>query len=259
MYIYIYIYIPFFHFACFHVIIRPFFVHNLMMTLNINKVIIETLINEYYHLFFSSLLLLLLSAIFRNKFFFLQIFKVNMSPASTPSTIYDHLMINFQQQPKIFTRNTPISSNTSYDLSNKLHSSNLKSNFDNLLMTRKPKSTPLENDERMKRRYTITHVTIPEPIVQCSVSNQVYDKTLLKRPLKSANISSTSKEINSTCFESSLKNNNNNNATKPMDFRPLIKNGRRRFTTIASSSPMVIVKKKSPSPMNNGSLEQVCM
>ncbi|CAM4930060.1 unnamed protein product [Rotaria socialis] len=176
-----------------------------------------------------------------------------MSPTSSSSTIYDHLMINFHQQPKIFIRNNAISSNTSYDLSNKLNSSNSKSNCNNLLISRKPKSIPPDREQRPKRRYTITDVTMPEPIVSCSVSNQAYDKAIIKKPSTPSNISSVSKEINSTRFHSPLSNNIQN---KQMDFRPLIINGRRRFTTITSTSPMIIVKKKSPSPMNNISSEQ---
>ncbi|CAF5091491.1 unnamed protein product, partial [Rotaria socialis] len=63
---------------------------------------------------------------------------------------------------------------------------------------------------------------MPEPIVSCSVSNQAYDKAIIKKPSTPSNISSVSKEINSTRFHSPLSNNIQN---KQMDFRPLIING----------------------------------
>ncbi|CAF4136519.1 unnamed protein product [Rotaria sp. Silwood2] len=176
-----------------------------------------------------------------------------MSPTSSSSTIYDHLMINFQQQPKMIMRNNATSLNSTYDISNNLYSSNSRSDCDNLSMMKKTKSIPINKDERSKRRYTITHLTVPEPIVRCSVSNQAYDKAIIQQPLTSPNISSTCQDINSACFHSPFSKNIQ---VKQMDFRPLITNGRRRFTTISSASPMIIIKKKSLSPMHNMSLDQ---
>jgi hypothetical protein len=188
-----------------------------------------------------------------------------MSPtSSSSSTIYDHLMINFHQQPKMVMRNNTNSSNNIYDNSNKFYSSNSNSDCDNLLMIKQTQSLPLGEQQRAQRRYTITHITIPEPVVRCSVSNQAYDKAIIRKSLPTSNISSTWKETNSNTnsktnakyFHSPISSNIE---VKPMDFRPLIINGRRRFTTISSTSPMVIIKKKSPSPMHNISFEQVCV
>jgi len=173
-------------------------------------------------------------------------------------------MINFHQQPKMTIRNNTNSSSNVYDNSNKFHSSNSTSDRDNLLLLKKTQSLPLDEQQRAKRRYTITHVTMPEPIVRCSVSNQAYDKAIIRKSLPTSNISSTWKETNSNTntktnpkyFHSPISSNIE---VKPMDFRPLIKNGRRRFSTISSASPMMIIKKKSPSPMNTISFDQVCV
>jgi hypothetical protein len=173
-------------------------------------------------------------------------------------------MINFHQQPKMTMRNNTNSSTNVYDNSNKFHSSNSTSDRDNLLLLKKTQSLPLHEQQRAKRRYTITHVTMPEPIVRCSVSNQAYDKAIIRKSLPISNISSTWKETNSNTnaktnpkyFHSPISSNIE---VKPMDFRPLIKNGRRRFNTISSASPMMIIKKKSPSPMNTISFDQVCV
>ncbi len=188
-----------------------------------------------------------------------------MSPtSSSSSTIYDHLMINFQQQPKMIMRSNINSSNNIYDNSKKFYSSNSKSDCDNLLILKKTQSLPFNEQQRAKRRYTITHISIPEPILRCSVSNQAYDKAIIRKPLPTPNISSTRAEknsnpnakTNSKYFHSPLSSNIE---VKPMDFRPLIINGRRRFSTISSAPPMIIIKKKSPSPMNNISFDQVCV
>ena len=188
-----------------------------------------------------------------------------MSPtSSSSSTIYDHLVINFHQQPKMIMRNNANSLNTIHENSNELSSLKSKLNCNNLLMTKKIQSIPFENGERSKRRYTITHVTIPETNTCCSVSNQVYDKAIIQKPLKVSNISSTWKEINpklneninSNCLHSTLSKSIEK---KQIDFRPLIINGRRRFNTISSTSPMIIVKKKSSCPIRHTSIEQVCV
>jgi hypothetical protein len=188
-----------------------------------------------------------------------------MSPtSSTPVTIYDHLMTNFHQQPKMIMRNDTNSSNNIYDNSNKISSSKLKSDCDNLLLLKKTQSIPLNEQQRAKRRYTITHIAMPEPVVRCSVSNQAYEKAIIRKSLPTSNISSISKETNSNTnvkinpqyFQSSISSNIE---VKPMDFRPLIINGRRRFNTISSTSPMIIIKKKSPSPMNAITFQQVCV
>lgn len=177
-----------------------------------------------------------------------------MSPTSSSSSIYDHLMINFHQQPKMIMRNNTTLSHTTYGDSSQFFSSKSKSHCDNSILMNKIKSFPLNKDDRSKRRFTITHVTLPEPMVCCSVSNQAYDKAIIHKPSISSNISSTWKETNAKCCPSPISKNAE---VKQMDFRPLITNGRRRFSTISSGSPMIIVKKKSSSPMNNVSVEQV--
>jgi hypothetical protein len=166
-------------------------------------------------------------------------------------------MINFQQQPKMIMRNNTISSTNIYDNSNKLFASNSKTDSDKFLLIKKTQSLPSDaQQQRAKRRYTITHLTIPEPVVRCSVSNQVYDKaTVQQKSQPTANISSTLKETNIKHLQTPLSSNIE---VKPMDFRPLIINGRRRFSTISSGTPMVIIKKKSPSPMHTISFDQVC-
>ena len=188
-----------------------------------------------------------------------------MSPtSSSSSTIYDHLMINFQQQPKLVMRNNAHSSTNIYDNSRKLLSSNSNTDANNSLLIKKTQSLPLDEQQRTKRRFTITHISVPEPVTHCAVSNQAYEKAIPRKSLPTSNLLSTWKESNQN---SSAKTNpkyiktplTSNIEVKPMDFRPLIINGRRRFTTISSASPMVIIKKKSPSPMNTISFGQVCV
>lgn len=187
-----------------------------------------------------------------------------MSPtSSSSSTIYDHLMINFQQ-PKLIMRNNAQSSTNIYDNSRKLLASNSNTHGENSLLVKKTQSLPLDEQQRTKRRFTITHISIPEPTIHCAVSNQAYEKTIPRKSLPTSDLLSTWKESNEN---SNAKSNpkylkapfTSNIEVKPMDFRPLIINGRRRFTTISSASPMVIIKKKSPSPMNTISFGQVCV
>ncbi len=179
-----------------------------------------------------------------------------MSPtSSSSSTIYDHLMINFQQQPKLIMRNNTNSSNNIYDNSKKFYSSKSKTDGDQLLMIKKTQSLPMHQQPQTNRRYTITHITIPEPVVRCSVSNQAYDKAIIRKSPPISNSSSIWKETNQKSFHSPISSNIE---VKPMDFRPLIINGRRRFSTISSATPMIIIKKKSPSPRNTIPFQQVC-
>lgn len=179
-----------------------------------------------------------------------------MSPTS--SAIYDHLMINFTQQPKLIMRNNAQSSTNIYDNSRKLFATNSNTNGDNSLLIKKTQSLPLDEQQRNKRRFTITHVSIPEPTIRSAVSNQAYEKPIPRKSLstwKDANENDSAKS-NPKYLKGPITSNIE---VKPMDFRPLIINGRRRFTTISSASPMVIIKKKSPSPMNTISFGQVCV
>lgn len=189
-----------------------------------------------------------------------------MSPtSSSTSTIYDHLMINFQQQPKMIMRNNTNLSNNIYDNSNHIYSSSSKSDCNDLLLLKKTQPLPLHEQQRSKRRYTITHISTPEPVVRCSVSNQAYDKPIIQKSIPTSNNSSLWNETNSNVnsktnpkyFHTPLSPTIE---VKPMDYRPLIVNGRRRFHTLSSTTPMVIIKKKSSSPMHTiSSFEQVCV
>lgn len=169
-----------------------------------------------------------------------------MSPTSSSSAIYDHLLINFQQQPKLFTRHEPDSSNRNQFVSTILRA-----------------SIPADEQAPIKRHYTITHTPVSEPIVRCSVSNQVYEKGLLQKSPFPVTVSDTSFQpsrsatANTHVRSSRLPLASSTFDDTPTDFRPLIINGRRRFTTLPSSSPMIIIKKKSPSPMHGISLNEV--
>ena len=187
-----------------------------------------------------------------------------MSPtSSSSSTIYDHLMINFQQ-PKLIMRNNAQSSTNIYDNSRKLLAAKSNTDGENSLLIKKTQSLPLDEQQRTKRRFTITHISMPEPTIRCAVSNQAYEKTIPRKSVPTSDLLSTWRESNEN---SNAKSNpkylkaplTSNIEVKSMDFRPLIINGRRRFTTISSASPMVIIKKKSPSPMNTISFGQVCV
>lgn len=183
-----------------------------------------------------------------------------MSPTSSPSTIYDHLMISFPQQPKIFLRNGSETSNGSHE-STPSSSTKPKSNDDHFLTTMHRKSIPPDELIPSKRRYTITQMTVTEPKVRCSVSNQIYDKIIPQKSVASTAVtdqtikmsSSTESNLKPTqvlSTSSSLSSPSSSNIeVLPIDYRPLITYGRRRFTTQSSLSPMLIVKKKSPSPI----------
>lgn len=185
-----------------------------------------------------------------------------MSPTSTSSsTIYDHLMINFpqQQHPKLIMRNNPKNlSNNIYDNSTRYFHLNSQPNGEHLLPMKKTQSLPVDDQQRAKRRFTITHLTTAEPVIRCSVSNQAYEKAISRPPISSSKKSSVSNEL-PTETKYSQPSVSSNIEVKPMDFRPLIVNGRRRFSTISSATPMVVIKKKSPSPMNTTSFIQVCI
>ena len=183
-----------------------------------------------------------------------------MSPTSSPSTIYDHLMINFPHQPKIFVRNGAEPANGVNKISS-TSSSNSKSTGDRFSTTMHRKSIPPDEPAANQRRYTITQMTVTEPKVRCSVSNQIYDKIIpRKSPAHTEVIDPTLKTnaIQIPSSSSSLSSPSSSNIeVSQIHYRPLITNGRRRFTTLTSASPMVIVKKKSPSPQPRLFYEQV--
>ena len=111
-------------------------------------------------------------------------------------------------------------------------------------------------------------MTVTAPKVRCSVSNQIYDKIIPAKSstfnevtdqmIKSNSIESNFKPIQIPSSSSSLSSPSSSNIeVSQIDYRPLITHGRRRFTTLTSSSPMIIVKKKSPSPKPRLFYEQV--
>jgi hypothetical protein len=157
-----------------------------------------------------------------------------MSPVTS---INDHLTFNIHQQPNMTIRSN----------STRLFIPNSRSDSENLHALTKEKSHPFNEQEQPKRRFTVTNISIPETIRDCSVDNQVYDKSMIKKSSTTQNISEH-QQTNPTFYRISSSN---------MDFRPLITNGRRKFGTLPSSSSMIIIKKKSPSPMNNISYNQV--
>lgn len=174
-----------------------------------------------------------------------------MSPTSlSSSAIYDHLVVNYPEKPQIMTRNHVLSVTTSQDDS---VPPTLKPECNRSFTLKKRK--PLSTDEQ-NRRHTVTNINLVEPSLRCSVSNQTYEQIPPQKPTRKFNISATLKEKSSRSARPPLTSNIE---VKPMDFRPLIINGRRRFNTISAGTPMVIIKKKSPSPMNNFNRDQVCI
>jgi hypothetical protein len=157
-----------------------------------------------------------------------------MSPVTS---INDHLTFNIHQQPNMTIRSN----------STKLFIPNSRSDSENLHMLTKRKYHPFDEQEQSKRRFTVTNISIPETITNCSADNQLYDKSMIKKSSTTQNISAH-QQPNPKFYRIPSSN---------MDFRPLITTGRRKFGTIPSSSSMIIIKKKSPSPMNSISYNQV--
>lgn len=158
-----------------------------------------------------------------------------MSPTS--SAIYDRLMINAHQQPNILPR------------------SHSKSEWDNLHVLSKRKSHSNDEHERSKRRLTITHISAPETVIHCSISNQAYDRPSIRKSSTNQHLSTwqpaepTKYRIPTSCSSVEIRS---------MDFRPLITNGRRKLGPIPTSASMIIVKKKSPPSIRSLSFQQVC-
>ena len=193
-----------------------------------------------------------------------------MSPTLSVSPIYDHLMINAHEQPKISMRNATNSSIPTRNF-NQSGLLNTQSSGDHLFNTEHRKSIPPDVQSQPKRRYTITHTTISEPIIRCSVSNQVYDMPLWCKTSTFSDTSATSYEMNPNEIYKQNTNygglssssqtsspHSSNSRIPPTDFRPLIINARRRLTMIPSASPpMIIVKKTSPFSNYRSISEQV--
>lgn len=169
-----------------------------------------------------------------------------MSPISD---VYDHLTTNTYQKSKNMIKND----------SNGVSSSDITSNDENLQTISKRKSILSDEQEQSKRRLSVTKASIPETIIRCSVSNQAYEKPLIGKVLTNEN-KSHQQQTNVKSYR--LPNSSARVEVKAMDFRPLIVNGRRKLngrasTSLSSSSSMIIIKKKSPSPINNISFNQV--
>jgi len=122
---------------------------------------------------------------------------------------------------------------------------NSKSKFENLRMLPERKFVSFNEQRQTKRPYTLTNQSIQHTIRHCSVN----DQSMLQKSSTTHNISTYPKSYRIQTSASTTE-------IKPIDFRPLITHGRRKFSAISSSS-MIITKKKSPSPMNHISSNQV--
>ena len=149
-----------------------------------------------------------------------------MSPTSP---IYDHLTVNVHPPTPMDIRN------------------NSKPDCE------KRKSHVFDDQSQSKRRYTITNISIPEPIIHYSVNNHGYDTAMIQRSSTTQNLPSYQEKYS----QSYGIPTSSNIEIKSLDFRPLIIHGRRKFGTIPPSSSMIIIKKKSPSPISNISYNQV--
>ena len=177
-----------------------------------------------------------------------------MSPTSlSSSAIYDHLITNYHHKPQATTRNQTPPVDHAEDESPRIVVSTSKPDSARQWKIKRRKPTPADDQNR---RHTVTHIILSEPSARSSVSNQIYDTVALQKPAQTLNGASTPKEKSPGNARSPLTSNIE---VKPMDFRPLIINGRRRFNTISSAAPMVIIKKKSPSTIIKLSTEQVCV
>lgn len=150
-----------------------------------------------------------------------------MSPTSS-SSIYDHLIIHGPSRSKMTIRPQP----------QFMHSSNIE-----ILPKRKSHSID-ELEKSKQRRFTITNLSQPETVIHYTVSNQAYDRPLLRK-------SSTTHTMprlqprDLTCYRIPTSSRAPTIEIQPIDFRPLITQGRRRLRPIPTSASMIIVKKKS--------------
>ena len=168
-----------------------------------------------------------------------------MSPISSTSNLYDHLVISPHQQSKTNFRNTTT-------IIPKLP---LKSDSEHWQMIAKRKFIPNDENQKMKRRYTVTHISIPETIIHHSVNNQIYDQPKLRKSSTAQNIPGKQRfNFSASQIENSPSASLE---SQSIDFRPLITSGRRKFRPISPSSAMIIIKKKNPTLINNFSSSQV--
>ena len=140
---------------------------------------------------------------------------------------------------------------------NKLSAHNSKPDCEGIQLKVNGKYHPLTEHEESNGRLTVTHASMPTRTVDPAVSNLLYERPTMRKdstnqhtmvwhhqpsPVRSYRIPASSSSIE----------------IKSMDFRPLITYGRRRFNAAPFSSSMIIVKKKSPCPVNTGTFETVC-
>ncbi|CAF1204793.1 unnamed protein product [Adineta steineri] len=154
----------------------------------------------------------------------------------SPESIYNHrLKINVQSSPKLV-------------ISKKFHLPSSKFEYGNLHMLTKRKNLPSNEQEQSNHQYIFTNRPVPEPIIHCSVNNQVYDRSMIQKSSTTENIPRHPPLLNSKFCP--LSTSSSNKEIKSMDFRPLITYGRRKLGSIPPLSSLIITKKKSLSPMN---------
>jgi hypothetical protein len=157
-----------------------------------------------------------------------------MSPVTS---IDDPKTFNIQQQSNMIVRNSS------------------KSDCENLHMLTKRKSIPFDEHEQSKRRFIVTNISTPETIRHCSIDNQLYDNSMIRKSSTTQNMSTYQQLPHPKLYR--IPSSSTKIEIKSMDFRPLIINGRRKLGAIPSSSSMIIIKKKSSIPLNNISYNQV--
>ena len=135
---------------------------------------------------------------------------------------------------------------------NEFSAHNSKSDCEGIQLKVNGKYHPLTEHDQSNGRLT----SMPMRGVDPAVTNLLYERSAMRKdppiqhsvtwrqqsPVRSYRIPASSSSIE----------------IKSMDFRPLITYGRRKFHAAPYSSSMIIVKKKSPCPLNTGTFEEVC-
>jgi hypothetical protein len=93
----------------------------------------------------------------------------------------------------------------------------------------KRKSHLFDDQSQSKRRFIVTNISIPEPIIHYSVNNQAHDKSMLHKSSTTQNISSYQQKPPQSY---GISTSSSNIEIKSLDFRPLIIHGRRKFGAI---------------------------
>lgn len=176
-----------------------------------------------------------------------------MSPVSSSSTVYDHLVIGPQSQMRTNFRNNNTSNNNNTRTIPLIQSRSEPTHWQ---VMSKRKSMLNGDPEQSKRRITVTHVSIPETKIHRSVNNQLYDHA---PPLqKSITTHTVFNQIHPEMSTHTIaKSSSMNSDSQPMDFRPLITYGRRKFRPLSPSSPMIIIRKKNSISNQNPISSQV--